>query len=77
MSLVGLESNIIKSMKEKIKIISKVFLGILIALFILTLTIKELIYVNAYRDCIEQLSYVGVNKTFVCVGILNGRSPTQ
>lgn len=63
-------------MKEKIKTISKIFLWLLIIIFLLLLIAKEIIYINAYKDCIESLGR-GIQenvKTWLCIRTLNGAS---
>jgi len=55
-------------MKEKIKIIFKIFLGILIIIFLLLLIVKEIIYINAYLEC------RAYNSSTICISVLHGGS---
>ncbi len=55
-----------KSMKEKIKIL----LFILISIGVIVFIAKELIYLNAYRECLKEFR-PQINK-WRCINILNG-----
>jgi len=58
-------------MPEKIKTAFKIFLGILIIIFLLTLIIKETLYINAYFKCVETFGF-NPRSSWLCISFLNG-----
>ncbi len=53
-------------MKEKIKIICLVLISLALLVFIA----KEIIYLNAYKDCLKRYK-AAQDRTWICISILN------
>jgi hypothetical protein len=61
-------------MKEKIKIICLIIITVAISISAWAYIQKEIIYLNAYKDCLKSFGSENTQRTsWVCISILNGR----